>query len=567
MFLLAACLFPAGCAVVAGKAGQSYPPTSGQLRTLQGGLPEPTFRGSTPLDQLALQHGDPGGEKLHHSALQNGQNLVNLAGSKPSDTSLTTGVGEDLRNDFSNRLREVEQELQNLPLLPEIREKVLGLFCETDPSVWPILLSHAYLLAQLSAPSPALPRSPGSNYDGLASGKGGTNYLHYLPFVGESHFLTGMSSGGSPDAPMASFSAEEPDSQSEGIRFANFTASAPSILGSTLQEPSKGDVWLLGAGVLTSQPEDAGQFIQKKGTITLTSQDGSFVAAGSRAGGCSESVLGREGFACQNVLPGSEAGLHPSSVLGGGAPPLPCYGSAAWRDCVQAAILRLEDELRKTAEPSDAEALRARLRLLKLSAGNRDAAMQLDSSTAGALDDFWANQLFALWLLTEPQVVSSPEARFCEIARRLEDALAALRKECPLVVRNLAFATEIQSFGVIKTFDRYEFTVGQRVLLYAEVENLRSKVTSQGYHTKTRGRVDIFDAEGKRVAEQQFSPTEEYCRNQRRDFFVGFEFNLPSHISPGRYSLELTIQDLHSGKLGRSVVEFSIVADRRSSGH
>ncbi len=52
--------------------------------------------------------------------------------------------------------------------------------------------------------------------------------------------------------------------------------------------------------------------------------------------------------------------------------------------------------------------------------------------------------------------------------------------------------------------------------------------------------------------------TEEYCQNQRRDFFMRYHVWLPKRIYSGRYTLQLTIEDTLSQKIGQSSLEFTI---------
>ena len=46
------------------------------------------------------------------------------------------------------------------------------------------------------------------------------------------------------------------------------------------------------------------------------------------------------------------------------------------------------------------------------------------------------------------------------------------------------------------------------------------------------------------MADEEFTVTEEYCRNARRDYFIGYEVHLPEHLHPGKHTLQLTIEDL-----------------------
>jgi hypothetical protein len=250
------------------------------------------------------------------------------------------------------------------------------------------------------------------------------------------------------------------------------------------------------------------------------------------------------------------------SDLRGQSPTETGKSEAAWRPLVQEAISVLEDCLRHASNAEQKAALTGRLRLLYLCLDQRDAALQAPGASSPESEEFWSSLVYGLWLLLDPKLLSDQQARQAEALRHFDESVAALRRICSPVLRNLTFVTEIQSYGVYTPFESCKFQAGQRVLLYVEVENLRSETTPQGYHTASRARIEIFDSNGNKVAEHEFAPTEEHCRNRRRDFFMGFEFELPTHLKPGRYTLELILTDSHSGLVGRSAVGFTIVSPR-----
>ncbi len=239
----------------------------------------------------------------------------------------------------------------------------------------------------------------------------------------------------------------------------------------------------------------------------------------------------------------------------------PNPSDGTWQKHVENGLRLFKRQVEETQETSQRETDLAKLMLLYLILGERDAALK-EAKKAETLQGFWLQELYGLSLLLDATLIADREARFAEALRHLEDALSDLREECPLVVRNLSFVTDIQSYGVYTPFETEKFSPGQRVLLYAEVENLRSEATARGYHTACKTRVEIFDREGTRVVLEEFPVTEEYCRNRRRDFFLGFELELPTYLRPGRHTLELTVTDLHSGRMGRSAVEFEVSSTR-----
>ncbi len=110
----------------------------------------------------------------------------------------------------------------------------------------------------------------------------------------------------------------------------------------------------------------------------------------------------------------------------------------------------------------------------------------------------------------------------------------------------------------MKPVDKCDFSPEQIVGLYVEVENFKSEETPKGFHTAFHGHYQIFDTRGQRVAHQDLGKTEEHCRNPRRDYFLSYQFPIPKRIYPGRYSLQLTLEDVVGQKVGQSSVDFTV---------
>ena len=138
----------------------------------------------------------------------------------------------------------------------------------------------------------------------------------------------------------------------------------------------------------------------------------------------------------------------------------------------------------------------------------------------------------------------------------LREAAAQLGDLAAPVVRNLAFCKEVTSFGVYKKFQNYEFASGDEALLYCELENLKAAATDRGYHTAVKGTYEVLDAHGTRIAEQEFPVSDDFCANPRRDFFILYHIWIPKQIAAGPYTLQLTIEDTQSNKIGQSTVQF-----------
>jgi hypothetical protein len=229
-----------------------------------------------------------------------------------------------------------------------------------------------------------------------------------------------------------------------------------------------------------------------------------------------------------------------------------------WQDELTKAIQLLET---KTAEPAKTPAeasLHASLRLLYLAAGHRDDALRPIAGVSESQQEFWNKQVYGLSVYLDEKRTDDDTRRAAEAMTHFRAATAQLAASASLVVRNLNFCTAVDSYGVFKKFEKYEFTAGQEVLLYAEIENFKSEQTDRGYHTALKSHYQVLDSQGKRIADQDFAVTEEHCQNLRRDFFVRYHIWMPKQIATGNYTLQLTVEDTKGQKIGQSSIQFSI---------
>ena len=229
-----------------------------------------------------------------------------------------------------------------------------------------------------------------------------------------------------------------------------------------------------------------------------------------------------------------------------------------WRNSLASSIEALE---RLTTDPptSAQEVTRhAWLRMLYLTAGRRDDALKPIPGIGPAEQDFWREQLYALAACLDTERQTDAAKRSAEARMHLAKADARLGESGTLAVRNLAFCTQVSSYGVYEKFEDYKFKANQPLILYAEVQNFKSEESSRGFHTALRSSYQILDAQGRRVAENDLALTEEYCRNQRRDYFLRYFLSVPERIYDGNYTLQLTIVDTLSQKIGTSTIEFTV---------
>lgn len=239
-------------------------------------------------------------------------------------------------------------------------------------------------------------------------------------------------------------------------------------------------------------------------------------------------------------------------------------GPAPWRQPLEAAIASLNSS---TTTPGSNDAVRREvyLRMLLLAAGRRDDALRPIEGISPDEQQYWTDQLYTLATYLDAERLPDAATRAAEARRHLARAVDHLGKASLLVVKNLAFCTEVNSFGMYKRFEQYQFKPGQRLLLYAELENFHSEPTQQGFHTALRSSYQIFDSRGQRVTGEDLALTEEYCQNARRDYFIRYFLSVPTRIYDGRYTLQLTIEDTLGRKIGQSTIDF--VVSENSSSH
>ena len=239
--------------------------------------------------------------------------------------------------------------------------------------------------------------------------------------------------------------------------------------------------------------------------------------------------------------------------MAAGAP----LSEADWKNHLTEAIHSIELESKAGSKSESDIALQARLRMLYLLAGRRDDAMRPLPAAAPAAQDYWSSQIYGLSTWMDAEKTPDSGRRAAETKRILGEALAQLGETAPLAVRNLTFCTEVFRFGAFEAMKSTEFTPGQKVLLYAEVDNLHIESSTKGYHWAVKIDGQIFDGRGNRMTDYGSTSADETFQTPRHDFFVSKLYYLP-RLVPGRYTLQLTIEDTLGHKVGQSSIDFTV---------
>ena len=240
---------------------------------------------------------------------------------------------------------------------------------------------------------------------------------------------------------------------------------------------------------------------------------------------------------------------------------------SAQPESVDGLIARIESELARSA-PGDTEIERlnhvrkqVNLRMLYLIADRIDQSIEPITGAEPADQEFWQQLFFAYVNYFDAQQMPQASDRATQTIDQLRTAVAKLRHRADLKLKNVTFCHHIVSFGDYERFSADQFTPGQPLLLYSEVENFFSTRTdTDRYRTVLQSQIEIYDNSNMQrpVVTIPFDPSEDICRNQRRDFFHSYEFTVPQDLQPGLYTLVLRVTDQLSQKVATSRLNFRV---------
>jgi hypothetical protein len=233
---------------------------------------------------------------------------------------------------------------------------------------------------------------------------------------------------------------------------------------------------------------------------------------------------------------------------------------ASWLQSVATAIELLEKQLLDT--PTTDESLRRSqeitLRMLYVTQRRlEDAARPIDSMSESE-QEYIRHQMLALHEASNPDAMPVRSRHWSLVMNSQREATNHLAAASNIEVKSLAFCTEVERYGVITKFPKYQFRADEEVLLYCEIENVAAEKVRNGYETQLQGSYEIIDSQGRKVADQLLPMEPEVCQNHRRDYFIVYKIYMPQQIASGSYQMKLTIEDLKGRKFGQSQIEFQI---------
>ena len=136
----------------------------------------------------------------------------------------------------------------------------------------------------------------------------------------------------------------------------------------------------------------------------------------------------------------------------------------------------------------------------------------------------------------------------------------------------------MRGYGDYDEISPHTFRPGDQALLYVEIGNFTAELVSADapertsttskrrnsapqipmYETDLSGRYDILDQHQRVVISRTLPIIVDNCRQQRRDFFIPYDFSVPRDLAPGYYTVELTIKDRKGDKFGSGSIDMKV---------
>jgi hypothetical protein len=179
------------------------------------------------------------------------------------------------------------------------------------------------------------------------------------------------------------------------------------------------------------------------------------------------------------------------------------------------------------------------------------------------------------------RVRSQPAKAGTALNQALAQALARMGGTSPLRIPRVALCTRVLGFGKFETFPSNTFYAGStiRAIVYTEVEGFayrparegdpiqRNVPLSEQVSVDLTQSLSLYHDQSKLLAwHRPAQRVVETTRNQRRDFFLIHQVELPRQLAIGTYSLKVTIEDSTSGATTEASLPIKIVAGSSGGG-
>ena len=201
------------------------------------------------------------------------------------------------------------------------------------------------------------------------------------------------------------------------------------------------------------------------------------------------------------------------------------------------------------------------LRMLYLIAGRSAESIRVIESLPEKEQEFWQSMMLAMESYRRSDDSAARAEQLTETLEYVRTASRQLQPLSTMKIRRLNFCNRIDGFGSFSVFPTSDFNAGQPLLLYAEIENYRSELTSDSrYRSEFAAMIEFFrEGETEPIATRtiRLPEIEDLCSAERTDYFQSYELTVPS-LSPGKYTLRLRVRDQLSLQTATSELPFEI---------
>jgi hypothetical protein len=155
---------------------------------------------------------------------------------------------------------------------------------------------------------------------------------------------------------------------------------------------------------------------------------------------------------------------------------------------------------------------------------------------------------------TEGSLGNATPQELATLMEELDKVAEPVRALAPLEITRMVFCQRINGFGAYVPLEGTPTfraacpgQPGERVQVYAEVRNFKSKVRPDGqYATTLASKVEIRDLHDKLIWSYKFDSKDDASRTPRQDYFINYRFDIPANLTPGHYVLSIEVEDVLS---------------------
>jgi hypothetical protein len=174
--------------------------------------------------------------------------------------------------------------------------------------------------------------------------------------------------------------------------------------------------------------------------------------------------------------------------------------------------------------------------------------------------------------LTEGNLDKASPEELAAAVEQLQSLTLAFGRRAAMRIDKLCFCREIRRFGVYEPLPDAcpafraptDGRRGELIRVYAEVRNFSSEAQPPYYVTQLASTVRIYPQgkQGEPVWWYDFHVQPDRSRTRRQDYFINYEFCVPSNLPPGHYTLWIEVKDKLSQppRTARRSLDFQVTA-------